>query len=264
MTQRAQHAAGDTSKPAAAAPAAAAWAAAASCATTRPTSAQTRSTRAAQPAAHSSAAPAQLHIFQNIAAAVQNSDANGGRGEAVAERRWTSAAVQEQRRVEAHHAAASPETQPLMTRFGALPASPALARPIGRCPRKNFICRDRRSKRHYPSTYDDTSLAHIAWPSRASGVRPESSCSRWSAGATGRAGRRAPSGAPARWSELAEDPREAGQRWSVCSLPEAAGGGAMATDRLNELGQLTGGAMVRTESQKPLLVSTSPTHPWVL
>ncbi len=38
----------------------------------------------------------------------------------------------------------------------------------------------------------------------------------------------------------------------------------MATDRLNELGQLTGGAMVRTESQKPLLVSTSPTHPWVL
>ena len=103
-----------TSGPAAAAPAAAAWAAAASCATTRPTSAQTRSTRAARPAAHSSAAPAQLHIFQNIAAAVQNSDAIGGRGEAVAERRWTSAAVQEQRRVEAHHAAASPETQPLM------------------------------------------------------------------------------------------------------------------------------------------------------
>ena len=112
--QRGQDTAGDTAKPAAAAPAAAAWAAAASCATTRPTSAQTRSTRAPRPPAHSSAAPAQLHIFQNIAAAVQNSDANGGRGEAVAERRWTSAAVQEQRRVEAHHAAASPETQPLM------------------------------------------------------------------------------------------------------------------------------------------------------
>ena len=38
----------------------------------------------------------------------------------------------------------------------------------------------------------------------------------------------------------------------------------MATDRLNALGQLTGGAMVISDSQKPLLVSTSPTHPWVL
>ena len=53
-------------------------------------------------------------------------------------------------------------------------------------------------------------------------MRPESSCSRWApAGATKRAGRRAPSGAPARWSELAEDPREAGSSFCVtliCAL----------------------------------------------